>query len=89
MFHKIILSAAIIALTALSSSAASSWGYSLGRRVHLVDRTVPYYAGNPRPIVPARPAYPYGYFGAQYRPYSTLHYGYYREFYQWSTRAGY
>jgi len=34
-------------------------------------------------------AYPYGYFGAQYRPYSVSHRNYYNDFSQWSFRRGY
>jgi hypothetical protein len=34
-------------------------------------------------------AYPYGYFGAQYRPYSVTHQNYYNDFSQWSFRRGY
>jgi hypothetical protein len=34
-------------------------------------------------------AYPYGYFGAQTRPYSVSHRNYYNDFSQWSFRRGY
>jgi hypothetical protein len=34
-------------------------------------------------------AYPYGYFGAQTRPYSVSHKNYYNDFIQWSFRRGY
>jgi hypothetical protein len=34
-------------------------------------------------------AYPYGYFGAQTRPYSVTHTNYYHDFSQWSFRRGY
>jgi hypothetical protein len=34
-------------------------------------------------------AYPYGYFGAQSRPYSVSHRNYYNDFSQWSFRRGY
>lgn len=34
-------------------------------------------------------AYPYGYFGAQSRPYSVTHRNYYNDFSQWSFRRGY
>jgi hypothetical protein len=34
-------------------------------------------------------AYPYGYFGAQSRPYSTSHVNFYHDFSQWSFRRGY
>jgi len=34
-------------------------------------------------------AYPYGYFGAQYRPYSTWHRNYYNDYIQWSFSRGY
>ncbi|MGD0517009.1 MAG: hypothetical protein ABSA26_05680 [Thermoguttaceae bacterium] len=34
-------------------------------------------------------AYPYGYFGAQSRPYSVSHVNYYHDFSQWSFRRGY
>jgi hypothetical protein len=62
---------------------------------------VPYYVGNPKPVDPhqktsaalpveASPrAYPYGYFGAQYRPYTVSHQNYYNDFSQWSFRRGY
>jgi hypothetical protein len=35
------------------------------------------------------PAYPYGYFGAQYRPYTVSHTNYYHDFSQLSFRRGY
>jgi hypothetical protein len=34
-------------------------------------------------------AYPYGYFGTQYRPYSVTHQNYYNDYIQWSFRRGY
>jgi hypothetical protein len=46
----------------------------------------------PSPIsqVEASPrAYPYGYFGVQYRPYSVSQSNYYKDFSQWSFRRGY
>jgi hypothetical protein len=62
---------------------------------------VPYYMGNPKriesaqsaPIVhppePSPRAYPYGYFGAQYRPYGVSSTNYYNDYNQWSFRRGY
>lgn len=38
---------------------------------------------------PCPRAYPYGYFGAQYRPYTVWHRNYYNDFTQWSYRRGY
>ncbi|MBN2579496.1 MAG: hypothetical protein JXB10_10930 [Pirellulales bacterium] len=89
MRTKILLLAAVIFATAVSGFADSPWNRILSRRVPLTDRTVPYYVGNPRQPAPARQAYPYGFFGAQYRPYYVYHKGYYNNFAQWSYRTGF
>ena len=49
----------------------------------------PIYAANPKLIKSLPPSYPYGYFGAQTRPYTLMHNGYFNDFYQLSTRHGY
>jgi hypothetical protein len=89
MRNKVFLLVVAICVTATSGFAAPFWNCTLPRRVPLADRTVPYYAENPRQIARAPQAYPYGYFGAQYRPYSIIHQGYYHEFFLWSYRTGY
>jgi hypothetical protein len=89
MLYKMVLSAVILGITAVAAFSAPPWCQKLPPRVRLVDRTVPYYAGNPRPIPPRPVAYPYGYFGAQYRPYFDLHRGYYYTYHQWTYSTGY
>jgi hypothetical protein len=89
MLHKLMLSAVILGLTAVSAFSAPLWHQKLPPRVRLVDRTVPYYAGNPRPMPPVPAAYPYGYFGAQYRSFVDLHRGYFYDYYQRTYTAGY
>jgi hypothetical protein len=89
MLHKFLLAAALICATAISGFAGTPWSSLFSRRVPLVERTIPYYAENPRKIPAAPQAYPYGYFGAQYRPYSVIHKGYYHDVFQWSYRTGY
>jgi hypothetical protein len=89
MLPKIILSTLILGLSTFSAFAGPFSVQKLPPRVRLADRTVPYYAGNPRSIPPKPAAYPYGYFGAQYRPYVDLHRGYYYNYFQRTYGFGY
>lgn len=69
--------------------AAEQYGW-VNKRYH---GPVPYYVGNPRIIEPNQDiyprAYPYGYFGVHYRPYTVSHHNYYNDYSQLSYRQGY
>ncbi len=43
----------------------------------------------PQPSNAVKHAYPYGYFGAQYRPYTAWHRNYYNDYIQWTFSRGY
>jgi hypothetical protein len=79
-----------------SAQAGELYGW-VGRRYY---GPTPFYVGNPRGIEPGKAfptlhndsnphAYPYGYFGAQYRPYTVTQRNYYHDYDQWSFRRGY
>jgi hypothetical protein len=98
---KIVL--AVFVFAAISSVSFAEQQY--GKLSAYMRTPVPYYVGNPKTYSPKAysytrtvgnaftksvpRAYPYGYFGAQTRPYSTQSAGYYNDYTQSSSGRGY
>jgi hypothetical protein len=103
--NVLVMISAFLLSASAGLSAAEQYGWVYGRyrgpvpyyvgnpkSVDIVPAAVSANTNQSHPMPPGGanvPAYPYGYFGAQYRPYTVSNRNYYNDFSQLSFRRGY